>query len=126
MRSTNPCGNAHLRNKPCRLCDEARRVSSSEEGEGRRGNADTQIVIGEGLPQEFGLSGRNAPLDENEPRVRSPAQAGVASGPLTVDIVREQARERKRRWFERLKADPERYAAWKLKERERKRGGLQD
>ena len=59
------------------------------------------------------------------PRRVTEGKDGGVRGPLTpaitIDDVRRKARERKRRWLERLKADPERYAEYLKRERARKR-----
>lgn len=54
--------------------------------------------------------------------VRTVEREPVSPGPLTIEDVRRKGRERKARWLEKLKADPERYALHLEKERERKRG----
>lgn len=50
---------------------------------------------------------------------KEPEGAGPQS--LTVEIIRKQARERKRRYLAKLKADPERYAEYLKRNRERRK-----
>lgn len=112
MRSTNPCGYAHPKNQPCRLCDAelARRRRAEQSSE------PTDKARAREVPEDVGRTSADTNRSHPaKPRPEEPSRGGqrVVESPKTERLETAKkaltVAERQRKFREK---DPEAYKAW--------------